>query len=102
MSVVALPVESAALRGNRLGDPHVRKLHLVVPDDLSGPVPCVWYLSGHAGLGAALVSHDPWQEGIEERLVRLRTAGRIGQMIVALPDAFTKFGGGQYLGSSAI
>lgn len=103
MGVVVLRHESKALLGNPLGDPHVRELHLVVPDDLEPgtPVPCVWYLAGHASVGRAMLSHDPWQEGIVERLARLRQDGRIGPMIVALPDVFNRFGGCQYIGSSA-
>src|SRR5262245_16646108 len=44
-----------------------------------------------------MLSHDPWQEGIEERMARLGL-----RMIVALPDAFTRYGGSQYLGSVAV
>jgi S-formylglutathione hydrolase FrmB len=102
--IVVLTIESEALKGNPLGDPHVRRLHLIVPDDLrdGDAVPCVWYLSGHAAVSRGMLSDDPWQEGLEERVVRLRRAGKLGKMIVALPDAFTKFGGAQYLGSTAV
>jgi len=48
-----------------------------------------------------MLAHDPWEEGLEERLVRLRREGHIGKMLVALPDAFTRWGGSQYLSSSA-
>ncbi|MCC7385111.1 MAG: esterase [Deltaproteobacteria bacterium] len=103
MSIETLRVESAALRGNPLGDPHVRKLPLIVPDDLAPgeTVPCLWYLAGYGGIGATMLLDDPWQEGLEERLIRLRRAGRLGKMIVALPDAFTRWGGSQYITSSA-
>lgn len=104
MAVETLVHDSPALANNPLGDSPVRKLHLIVPDDLdpATPVPCVWYLAGYAGVGRAMLSDDPWQEGLEERLVRLRAEGRIGPMIVALPDAFTKLGGCQYLSSPAV
>lgn len=103
MAVVVLEHESEALENNPLGDPHVRKLHVIVPDDLpDGPVPCVWYLAGYAGIGRGMLSDDPWQEGLEERLARLQRAGEIGPMLVALPDAFTKLGGCQYLSSPAV
>ncbi|MEQ9497366.1 MAG: alpha/beta hydrolase-fold protein [Deltaproteobacteria bacterium] len=104
MAVEVIVHDSAALKGNPLGDEAVRKLHLIVPDDLdpATPVPCLWYLAGYAGVGRSMLSHDPWQEGLEERLVRLREEGRIGPMIVALPDAFTKLGGCQYLSSPAV
>ncbi len=104
MAVEVLVHDSPALKGNPLGDEAKRKLHLIVPDDLdpTTPVPCVWYLAGYAGVGRSMLGHDPWQEGLEERLVRLREEGRIGPMIVALPDAFTKLGGCQYLSSPAV
>ncbi len=103
MAVHTLTIESEALKGNPLGDPHVRKLHVIVPDDLPDePVPCVWWLAGYAGVGRAMLGDDPWQEGLEERLIRLRKEGKIGPMIVALPDAFTRLGGCQYLSSPAV
>ncbi len=103
MPVVTLTVTSHALAGNPLGDPHVRKLPCIVPDDLGDgeEVPCLWYLAGFAGVGQRMLAHDPWEEGLEERLVRLRAEGRLGKVIVALPDAFTRWGGSQYIASSA-
>lgn len=104
MPVSVLHHRSPALEGNPLGDPAERRLHLILPEDLdpTEPVPCVWYLAGYAGVGRSMLSDSPWQEGLEERLLRLRAEGRIGKMIVALPDAFTRLGGAQYLSSSAI
>lgn len=103
MSVRVLTVVSTALASNPLGDPHVRALPVIVPDDLreGERVPCVWFLAGYAGLGARMLSHDPWEEGLQERLIRLRREGRIGKMLVALPDAFTRWGGSQYISSGA-
>ena len=104
MRVETIRVESEALRDNPLGDPHVRDLHVIVPDDAdaSEPLPCVWWLSGYAGVSRAMLQHDPWQEGLTERLQRLRDEGRVGPMLVALPDAFNALGGCQYLSSSAV
>lgn len=104
MTVLELPVVSEALRENPLGDPHERILHVVVPDDHDPqtPIPCVWWLSGYAGSGRQMLSNDLWQEGLEERLRRLRKDGLIGPLIVALPDAFTRLGGCQYLSSPAV
>ncbi|MCB9647007.1 MAG: esterase [Deltaproteobacteria bacterium] len=103
MAVQVIEHTSRALQGNPLGDPHVRKLHLVVPDALPDhPIPCVWWLAGYAGVGRAMLGDDPWQEGLEERVARLMAEGRIGPMIVALPDAFTRLGGCQYLSSPAV
>lgn len=98
-----LKVDSAALANNPLQDPSERILDVVGPDGMpDGPAPVVWYLAGYSGVGRALLSHDPWQEGMEERLTRLYAEGRIGPMWVALPDAFTRLGGCQYLSSPAV
>lgn len=104
MPVLDITVVSRALRNNPLSDPHQRHLHVVVPDDhdSSRPIPCVWYLAGYAGVGRKLLAGDPWQEGLEARLRRLRGEGQIGPMAVALPDAFTALGGCQYLSSPVV
>ena len=104
MRVEVISVESEALKGNPLGDPHVRELHVIVPDDVDkhDSLPCVWWLSGYAGVSRSMLQHDPWQEGLTERVSRLRAEGKIGPMLIALPDAFNKLGGCQYLSSPAV
>lgn len=104
MRVLELDIESEALRNNPLGDPYRRTLSVLVPEDLHDgeTVPCVWWLAGYAGTGRQMLAHDQWQEGLGQRLDRLRSEGRIGKMVVALPDAFTALGGCQYLSSPAV
>lgn len=104
MSVLEISVVSRALSGNPLGDPSQRLLHVVLPDqhDRSRPIPCVWWLAGYAGVGRSQLGHDPWQEGLDQRLQRLIAEGKVGPMAIALPDAFTRWGGCQYLSSSAV
>ena len=104
MRVETIAVESQALKDNPLGDDHVRQLHVIAPEDAAehGALPCVWWLAGYAGVSRAMLQDDPWQEGLPRRLERLRREGRIGPMLVVLPDAFTKLGGCQYLSSSAV
>lgn len=104
MRTLEIEVTSKALADNPLGDPHHRILHALVPEDLDSEeiVPCVWWLAGYAGTGRQMLAHDGWQEGLGQRLDRLRRDGYIGKMVVALPDAFTRFGGCQYLSSPAV
>ena len=104
MAVWDLPVDSRALRDNPLGDPHARRLHVVLPDDHdpAEPIPVVWWLAGYAGVGRQMLAGDGWQEGLEARLHRLIAEGRVGPMAIALPDAFTDLGGCQYLSSPAV
>jgi enterochelin esterase-like enzyme len=102
--IVELNAISPALRGNPLGDPHERILHLIVPEGYDGKasIPCVWYLAGYAGVGRQQLAGDLWQEGLHERIIRLTREGQIGPMLIALPDAFTSLGGCQYLSSPAV
>ncbi len=101
--IKVLNINSPALAKNALGDPAQRKLHVVVPDDAPDePLPCLWYLAGYAGVGRSMLGHDPWQEGLEERLIRLREEKKIGPMLVVLPDAFTRWGGAQDLDTPAM
>ena len=96
-------VESLSLAGNPLGDPTVRELPLLVPGDHGGrsDLPLVILLAGFSGQGRVLLDDDPWSEGLLRRLDRLAAAGKIGPMIVALPDCFTRLGGSQYLNSAS-
>ena len=96
-------VASRALIGNPLGDPTERDLLLLVPEgvETQGELPLVFLLAGYSGQGRDLLADHPWSEGLMRRLERLAHEGRIGPMIVALPDCFTRYGGSQYLNSPA-
>jgi enterochelin esterase family protein len=96
-------VASRALAGNPLGDPAERELPLLVPEGVEthGNLPLVFLLAGYSSQGQMLLNDDPWSEGLCRRLERLAREGRIGPMIVALPDCFTRHGGSQYLNSAS-
>lgn len=104
MPVLDITVQSRALRGNPLGDPTERQLPVVVPrdHDPTEPIPVVWWLAGYGGVGRNMLGHDLWTEGMEQRLERLRAEKKIGKLALALPDAFTTYGGCQYLSSPAV
>ncbi len=101
--VVVERFRSRLLEGNPLGDPVERDLHLVVPETLEPgrKLPVVWCLVGYGGVGKMLLRDDPWEEGLRERLDRLLREGRVGPGIYVLPDCFTRYGGSQYLNSTA-
>jgi S-formylglutathione hydrolase FrmB len=102
--VVRLQVESHHLRGNRLGDPHVRELPVYLPpgydDEPDRRYPVGFYLAGYLGIGGSQLNWKPWGETLAQRLDRLLAEGRIGPMIVAMPDCFTRLGGSQYVDSA--
>lgn len=101
--VVVERVTSPALEGNPLGDPATRELPLLVPEghDARRPTPLVFVLAGFSGTGRMALNEDPWSEGMKERVERLASDGKLGPMLYAFPDCFTRYGGSQYLDSSA-
>src|SRR5262245_33752141 len=101
--VVHLDVQSRVLRGNPLGDPARRRLPVYLPPgydaDAAARYPVLYALTGFTGRGAMLLNTTNWGEALDARLDRLYAAGRIGPMIVVLPDCFTRYGGSQYVNS---
>src|ERR687885_1177233 len=97
--------ESSVLRSNPLKDPHTREVIIYLPPGYSksyskGYV-TIFVLPGFGSQGRALLNTDPLGENIEQRMNRLILQKKCGPMILVLLDCFTKFGGNQYLNSSA-
>ena len=88
---------SEALRGNPLGDPHVRPLHVYVPEDTSRRYPSVYVIQGMTGMADAWFNVEPWSPSYPERISALAP-----DAVVVLVDAFTAVGGSQYLDSPGI
>lgn len=102
--VVVLTLQSRVLRRNAAGDPHVRELAVYLPpgyDATPERYPVLVALAGFLGTGRTMLNVSAWGETLPERLDRLQRRGVIGPMIVAMPDCFTRYGGSQYLDSSA-
>lgn len=103
-TVETLTLSSRALRDNPLGDPHQRSLPVYLPPGYhtdNTRYPTVYLLTGFTGRGAFMLNDTAFDEPIQERLDRLINSGQIRPMIVVLPDGFTRYGGSQYLNSSA-
>jgi len=103
--VQVVEFESEVLRGNPAGDPHVRHLPVWTPPSYgSEPArryPVLYVLTGFTGRGRMLLNDNPWSPSLDDRLDGLVAAGRCGEMIVVMPDCWTRFGGSQYLDSAA-
>jgi S-formylglutathione hydrolase FrmB len=91
-----LSFESEALRGNPLGDPHVRPVYVWSPEG-DGPWPVVYVLQGFMGTAPSWFNVRAWQRSVPEQ-VEERTPGAV----VVLVDAFTAIGGSQFLDSPSI
>lgn len=99
----ALPIDSVLLRGNRAGDPHRRSLYVLAPPghDPSSPTPAIWVFPGYSGSQGGFLADDPWKESLPRRAGRLRDEGVLPDVLLVLPDLFTRYGGSQGLDSSA-
>src|SRR5438094_597722 len=98
--------ESAALRGNRLNDPHTRPLFVYVPpgydDDPARRYPVILMLSSHGNTAQSMLSWKPWGESLDQQLDRLIEAGACPPHIMIIPDTWTRLGGALHLNSPAI
>jgi S-formylglutathione hydrolase FrmB len=102
MTIEILEFTSQALRGNPLGDPHVRRIPVYLPPSYPEkryPVHVV--LSGFGGTGESHLQGGPWQETLPERLDRLIRSRALPEAIVVMPDGFTRYGGAQWINSTA-
>jgi S-formylglutathione hydrolase FrmB len=85
---------SDALRGNVLGDPHERPLHVWAPEDNTQRYPSVYVIQGMTGMVDAWFNVEPWSTSYPDRIAALDPAA-----VVVLVDAFTAVGGSQYVDS---
>src|SRR5262249_30148187 len=103
--VERLELPRRVLRGNPLRAPAPRTPPLSLPpgyDESDQRYPVLYALAGFTGRGAQLLNVTGWGESIDQRLDRLFAERRIGPMLVVFPDCFTRYGGSQYLNSSAV
>jgi enterochelin esterase-like enzyme len=101
--IVIEEFHSRALEGNPLGDPATRRVPVYLPPgyDAKQRYPSVYLLSAFGNRGLKFLNDDLWEENIQQRLDRLTAAGNVQPLIVVMPDASTRYGGSQYLNSSA-
>lgn len=94
---------SQALEGNPLGDPATRRVPIYLPPDYDAArrYPSVYLLAGYGSRGLKFLNDDLWEENMQQRLDRLITAGGVCPMLAVMPDCSTRYGGSQYLNSSA-
>lgn len=109
-TLVVLEHVSRVLKGNPLGDPHVRKLAVWLPPQydegrgrgLGRRFPVLYDLAGFTGSGLAHTNWKPFGDNVPERAARLVHEGRMAPAILVFPDCFTALGGNQYVNSPAI
>ncbi|HXN45699.1 MAG TPA: alpha/beta hydrolase-fold protein, partial [Bryobacteraceae bacterium] len=107
-TVIVLEHVSKLLKGNPLGDPHVRRLAVWLPPQYDAAryrarrFPVLMDMVGFTGSGLSHVAWRSFSENVPERAARLVHEGRMAPAIIVFPDCFTALGGNQYVNSSAI
>ena len=104
--IVVERLQSAVLLDNPLGDPAERELWVYLPPgydhDPEARFPVVYCLTGFTGRGQMLLNTQPFTPSIAERMDALILKGAVAEMILAMPDCFTRLGGSQYINSYAV
>ena len=99
-------IDSRALRGNPLGDPHERPLWVYVPpgydDAPDARYPTVYVIQGYTGHVAMWGNRAAFRRPFPELADEAFASGGTPPAIVVYVDAWTAYGGSQYLDSPAI
>jgi len=96
--------DSEVLKGNPLGDKHVREVIVYTPpgyEETGEAYPSIYCLTGFTGRGKMLLNDNAFTPNLAERMDRLIGSGQIKPMIAVMPDCFTYYGGSQYINSAA-
>jgi hypothetical protein len=94
---------SDVLRGNPLGDPHERPLWVYVPpgydDEPDRCYPSVYVIQGYTGHLAMWRNRSPYRQPYVETADAVFAAGEAPPVIVVYVDAWTAYGGSQFVDS---
>jgi S-formylglutathione hydrolase FrmB len=98
-----LEIDSEALRGNPLGDPHVRPLWVYTPPSYDAEperrFPVVYVIQGLTGQLDMWSNREPFRANYPEEVDALFGSGEAPPTVVALVDCWTSIGGSQFLNS---
>jgi S-formylglutathione hydrolase FrmB len=96
-------IVSAQLRGNPLGDPHERPIWVYVPPGYDAEpdrrYPAVYVIQGYSGHVAMWRNRQPFRRPFPETADALFAAGDTPPVIVVYVDAWTAYGGSQFVDS---
>ncbi|HET8528716.1 MAG TPA: alpha/beta hydrolase-fold protein [Gaiellaceae bacterium] len=96
-------LESEALRGNPLGDPHRRPLWVYVPPGAGGaPLPALYLIQGHTGQLDMWRNRSAFRPNVLELVDRLFADEGCPPAYVVFVDAWTSYGGSQFLDSPGV
>jgi enterochelin esterase-like enzyme len=104
--IISFKHTSSILAGNPLGDPHERDLLAYLPPGYESEpdrrYPVIWVLASYGSWGERFFNLQPYDENIVQRMDRLVREGQAQPVILAFPDCFNRYGGSQYINSTAV
>ncbi len=96
-------IDSELLRDNPLGDPHRRPLWVYAPpgyaDDHARRYPAVYVIQGFTGHLAMWHNRSPFRQPFTETADQVFASGQAPLTIVVFVDAWTSYGGSQFVDS---
>lgn len=95
-------IDSPALRDNPLGDPHERPVWVYLPpgyDDSDERLPAVYVIQGYTGHLGMWANRTPFRQPFLETADAVFAGGDVPPCIVVYVDAWTAYGGSQYVDS---
>ena len=96
-------LESGALRGNALGDPHVRPLWVYAPPGAGdAPLPSLYLIQGHTGQLDMWRNRSAFRPNVLELVDALFADEGCPPALVVFVDAWTSYGGSQFLDSPGV
>jgi S-formylglutathione hydrolase FrmB len=96
-------LESEALRGNRLGDPHERPLWVYTPPGAGdAPLPSIYLIQGHTGQLDMWRNRAAFRPNVLELVDALFADDGCPPALVVFVDAWTSYGGSQFLDSPGV
>ncbi len=101
--VVVEEVALDSLRDNPLGDPWVRSIPVYLPpgyDEGARRYPVIYWLHGFGGTALGQIASHPWTPSLPTLIDRVIHGGAPPALLVMV-DGWTRFGGSQYVNSSA-
>lgn len=102
-NVVFEAVPGATLNGNPLGDPRLRYVPVYLPPSYDGAkrFPVIVLLAGFASTGMSFLNYGFGRPTLPELIDTLIREGSMPEAIVVMPDCMTRYGGSQYVDSTA-
>jgi S-formylglutathione hydrolase FrmB len=99
----ALTLHSAVLEGNHLGDPADRPIRVYVPpgydDQPERRYPSVYVLQGYGNIVSTWANRGAYRAPFPEKADDLISRGEAPPCIIVFVDAWTRFGGSQFVDS---